>query len=482
MFLLLACAPTSTPDIKSPEDSGVPCTPTVWYTDADADGYGDPTAAVEACDPVTGAVAEGGDCDDVRPDVHPGGREVCEDGLDADCDGVDPACGGFEGEYSASDADVRVTGAASDDLGRIVRVADVDGDGQDDVVAATFLAAGRTGGAVVFPGPLTSGSVDLGWRVEGERPGMGPGRSLSLGDLDGDGTADLGLGAPYDSGRNGLYVVYGPVTGDVSLADAVLLAGSGRSYAGHGADIHGDVTGDGVNDAVVGAYYTGSPSGTVYVEFGPITADVDLATEADATLTGEPGNVYAGRIVEAGADLDGDGVGDLIIACLGDLGPPGSGGFYVVYGPVTDQSLADADGRYAGVAASDTAGLWLGAGDVDGDGRADVLASAYDNTLATTAGAAYVVYGPAADDEDLSAADVIVRGDTAGQYGGGVAAGDVDGDGVDELLFGAQATRRWASTPGPCSCSMHRRPEATCSPTGSPRSTPKVRATTSGPA
>ena len=143
--------------------------------------------------------------------------------------------------------------------------------------------------------------------------------------------------------------------------------------------------------------------------------------------------------MRAGPDLDGDGVGDLIIACLGDMPLPASGGFYVVHGPVSgDIDLTDAEGRYGGESVGNAAGLWLDAGDVSGDGLADVVAASFDNTYVTTAGAAYVVYGPAADKTALTDADIIVRGDVSGQYGGGVAMGDLDEDGTDELLLGAQ--------------------------------------------
>lgn len=331
-----------------------------------------------------------------------------------------------------------------------MRIGDIDGDGQDDVVAGAFQAEVQTGGAFALPGPLVADGVaqEVGHRLTGEVAGSGAGRSLSLGDLDGDGLLDIGLGAPY-ARVDGLYVAFGPRTADVAPSDAgvALLRAPSGAFGGHGADL-GDMNGDGQTDAAVGAYYVSSPSGTVYVVFGPVTSDVELETDADATLTGEPGDVYAGRIVSAAGDLDGDGVGDLVIGCLGSMGPPGSGGFYVVHGPPVDMDLTGADGRYAGESSANYASLWLATGDLDGDGLADVVAAAMDDTLADTAGAACVVNGPAAGNTDLSAADIIVRGDTAGQYGGGVATGDLDGDGVMELLLGAQGDPTMGSTAG----------------------------------
>ncbi len=58
-----------------------------WYADGDGDGYGDPTAGAPACSQPTGAVADGGDCDDGDPAIHPGATELC-DAVDSDCDGI----------------------------------------------------------------------------------------------------------------------------------------------------------------------------------------------------------------------------------------------------------------------------------------------------------------------------------------------------------------------------------------------------------
>lgn len=413
------------------------------YADADHDGHGDPAVPLTACDPGLGWSATGDDCDDADDTIFPGADDACGDGIDADCDAVDPTCG-YSGVSSVADASARIySDEAATDLGRIVRVGDITGDGQDDVVAAAFLADSKLGGAFVLPGPLTGDSVaqSVGARLTGAEAGAGAGRSLSLGDVDGDGALDVGVGAPYDGTESGLYVAYGPVSADRSLGAASVahLLAPTNTYGGHGSDLSGDLNGDGVADAVVGAYYTSDRRGLAFVAYGPVTGDLVLDTDADVTLTGESGSVYAGRTVSGGADLDGDGLGDLVVACLGTLDAPASGGFYVVSSPLPGTlDLSGADGRYSGATANDYAGLWLATGDLDGDGLADIVASSYDDTLATTAGAAFVVLGPANADSDLSHADLTFRGDTAGQYGGGVALGDLDGDGALELLLGAQ--------------------------------------------
>ncbi len=60
-----------------------------WYTDTDADGYGDPKAPVMACDPPEGTAGTGDDCNDADPDIHPGAWDAPYDGIDQDCTGAD---------------------------------------------------------------------------------------------------------------------------------------------------------------------------------------------------------------------------------------------------------------------------------------------------------------------------------------------------------------------------------------------------------
>ncbi|MEO0600980.1 MAG: MopE-related protein [Myxococcota bacterium] len=72
-------------------DEGVP--PRTWYADADEDGFGDGETATRACEaPDASWVSAGGDCDDADATVNPRQTDVCDDGIDQDCDGVDRSC------------------------------------------------------------------------------------------------------------------------------------------------------------------------------------------------------------------------------------------------------------------------------------------------------------------------------------------------------------------------------------------------------
>ncbi len=243
----------------------------------------------------------------------------------------------------------------------------------------------------------------------------------------------MALGAPYLDPA-GQFIAYGPIGGNLDIDTAgVALTGTAATFCGHGSDL-ADVDGDGIADGIVAAYAVGSGAGRLYVELGPLTEDVDLASEADVRVDGTDAGSSTGRVVHAGADVDGDGIGDLGVGSVGNsTGGPYAGGVYVVHGPVTIASFADADllvgpGPYA------YTGNNFALGDFDGDGFGDVAVS----VSSTAAGAAHIAYGPIVDDLDLADAAVILEGSDTAQYVGlGLGSSDVDGDGVDEILVGA---------------------------------------------
>ena len=101
------------------DDDDTPTDPTTWYSDSDADGYGDSTLSTSACDAPTGYVADNTDCDDTALDVNPGETEVC-DGTDHDCDGD-------VGLSSCEDCEAILTADSSSTDG--VYTIDIDGSG-----------------------------------------------------------------------------------------------------------------------------------------------------------------------------------------------------------------------------------------------------------------------------------------------------------------------------------------------------------------
>ena len=421
-----------------------------WYSDTDGDGFGDPLAPVEACQQPPGTSSNDLDCDDANAAVNPDATEVCGDGADNDCDGVS-AC-------SLEDAAVRLLGeAASDTLGKVAGVGDVDGDGRDDLLAAAPQRDGEDrdyGCVYLFSGAsLASGSAaeQATAILDGEGEDDMAGYAIDgLGDVNGDGYADFVVGAPeLGSGsqlKGGAYVVHGPVQGRWTLPEvAVTIDGEGfADEAGSDVALAGDANGDGVPDLLVGAWYEDEEAnwaGAAYLVLGPFEQDSDLG-DAHAKLTGEADHDWAGATVDGAGDVDGDGLDDLLIAAIEhDADDDGAGAGDLVLGGVAGtHSLADADARIYGAGHNATLGRALvGGGDLDGDGTPELIMSAYDYDGSFPWGMVHVLPGSSRGTLGTDGATASLRGvELSDGFGSALdLLGDLDGDGNDDLVVGA---------------------------------------------
>ena len=364
------------------------------------------------------------------------------------------------GPTSLSTADAKLVGEDLNDLAgtSVSGAGDVNGDGKADVlVGAWGPARGRvhwSGAAYLLSGPVT-GTIDLSAAdatfvgQQGDEAGYAV---SGAGDMDGDGTADVAIGAPAGSDAKGTvtgvtYVVLGPVSGtnDLAFADAVLVGESTYDFVGVSVSAAGDVDADGQDDLLIGARNNWSSdyaAGAAYLVLGPVTGTVDLAA-ADAKLSGQFEEDYAGEPVSGAGDVDADGHDDLLVgAPLNDSSGRDSGAAYLVLGPVPrDIDLTRADAKLLGERDFDYAGFSVSdAGDVDGDGHGDVLVGApYNGEGGPEAGAAYVLLGPVTGRLDLRRADAKLVGERAGEHAGQSvsSAGDVNGDGLADMIVGA---------------------------------------------
>jgi len=322
---------------------------------------------------------------------------------------------------------------------------DVNNDGFDDlIVGAPGNDAGgpNAGRAYVFfggPGPfpisIAAGDADLiltGADVSDE---FGA-RCASAGDVNNDGFDDLIVGAwRNDAGgpNAGRAYVFSGKTGDTLY---VFTGEAAVDEFGLSVLTAGDVNNDGFDDLIVGAWRNdagGLDAGRAYV-FSGQTGDTLYV------FTGEAAFDQLGRYVGSAGDVNNDGFDDLIMgAFLNDAGGTDAGRAYVFSGQTGETLYV-----FTGEAAFDQFGLDAGpAGDVNGDGFADLIVGARGNDAGgTNAGRAYVFLGgsgPFPISIAAGNADIILTGEAGSNLFGFVLAGigDVNSDGYDDVFIGS---------------------------------------------
>ncbi|HYE47549.1 MAG TPA: hypothetical protein VEA44_17420 [Caulobacter sp.] len=372
-----------------------------------------------------------------------------------------------------------INGAAAGDLsGYSLATGDFNGDGYDDLAigapghngeGAAYLVYGKAGG---FTATLELSALDGtdGFKFVTFAPG-GAGAAVSLGDVNGDGLADLLVGAPDQDDYGAVHITFGHAAPRAAVVTPGLGVTRGFSLVGASYDSDAgfglgtaDLNGDGIGDILVGAPGSSTDQdwqGAVFVVNGMASGHPELIFLHPASVNHVAGaleNDFVGRPVTSAGDVNGDGIEDMIIGAPRSPSGAHLGGAYVVFGRPggigASLDLATLDGSdgflitaaqlYASAGASVAA-----AGDIDGDGYGDLIIGAPQSTglgYGQITGEAYVLYGKASFDSGVIYPDLfnghngfrIIAPQRDTLTGAAVAgAGDINGDGFDDLIVGS---------------------------------------------
>ncbi len=471
---------------------------TTFFADVDGDGFGDADNTAEFCSPPDGWLTDSDDCDDTDDTIYPLAPESCNDGIDQDCDGLDTYCLIYGDLLLDPDADITISGAGTSPStgSKVGFVSDINGDGASEVwVTSPTWDDGTPGGTntgaahIVFIDPTfrsgvitpNSGSA-TGWsatRLSGVGKNYYNASTMTdLGDVDGDGLGDIIVGSStsnrheLEGGTAQLILGATLLGGNMPLDSADIVFQPDRRYVDIGTALAaaGDVNGDGFDDFIVGAEgrtlgTTGSPGG-IYLWLGCDTGiggctdtDGDGTNDVTATygrftplsgsdegLFGASGsNDLVGSGIASKFDFNGDGLNDILIGARGAQSNAGEVYLVLDYPFSSTSAWSQASIVFEGTSSAEPIGEVLEApGDLDGDGYDDVFIGV--PTADSSAGRVYYFHGRG--DIELSGmsrqmsivdSDFALYGEAAGeQFGSSISAGgDIDGDGVAELLVGA---------------------------------------------
>ena len=477
-----------------------------WYTDADGDDHG-AVGADSAClcfpdDTYLAPVAD--DCDDADDSVNPDEAEVCNDGIDNNCDDGWDECR-HSRMAPVSERGVELYGLTEDSMvGSMLSMdGDITGDGRADLVVSAPGDSSGAGLIYIISGAPTAGTTLANAADAVIEPDVASQvvQAVIGGDMDGDGNADLVLvgSTPYDN-HSELSVFAGPITGDVDPGDAILrvspfeeldlwgdvvvgdwdgdskdealvLTRDGTGFSGfdnlagptallHGdaggyvsaADI-GDVDGDGDDDLLFANPNTGAGAVGLWQADG--ATPTDIATEV-TSLAGEDDGDLAGQTIAPAGDLNADGYADFLIgAPYHETDEYRQGVVYVFEGgaALSPSGLTDASFELVGKLRNDHAGMGAaGLGDMDGDGHADlaVASTGWDTASYNNAGTVYFVHGPFAGSVALTDERGRVEGGHSSGMLGSTMVGnaDLDGDGFMDMVMAELGNDTGASDAG----------------------------------
>ncbi len=319
---------------------------------------------------------------------------------------------------------------------------DVDGDGYDDILIGAYQYNSKRGRVYLFyGGPDMDTTADL--IFEGQNVGDWFGNGIVCGDIDNDGYEDIVIVAGGYSGKRGsaypcrAYLYWGSDRDSMDANPDKIFAGAEKGpYFGLGYPAVYDIDNDGYDDIILGgARLRGSFTGRAYLYYGNTKELMD--TSHDLIFTGEnPGDKF-GHIISCG-DVDNDGFGDIVIGCHARQGRT-----YLYYGSNKSNMDAKADVIFE-VKSEGNDHFYFGhivCVDQNRDGYDDIVIGAYGYN--DKQGRAYLFHGNSKRSLDADP-DMVFDGEVEGSnYGVQVVYSDIDGDNMNDLIIGASGFGQW---------------------------------------
>nr|WP_298937103.1 FG-GAP-like repeat-containing protein [uncultured Dyadobacter sp.] len=323
----------------------------------------------------------------------------------------------------------------------VANAGDVNGDGYSDILVGAYLfdnGQSAEGVAFLYYGSPAGIMLNTGKLLECNQAGAAFGRVASAGDINGDGYGDVLVGAPsFDNGQNneGSVFIFHGSAGGLGGIVTTIESDITDAFMGNAVSSAGDVNGDGFDDIIIGAENLTNgqlDEGGIYIFLGS-EGGVNKAS-VKSYESNQP-NTKLGNATASAGDINGDGYDDVIVgACMS--GADDHGASYLYYGSVSGINFINVI-TITGAEAFENFGWSVSsAGDINSDGFSDVAISAPYHNID---GIVYVYYGSKSGLNTASFS--AITGNQVGTspaFGYSVScAGDVNGDGLSDLVVGA---------------------------------------------